>query len=167
MKKQPWVGIGLTILSIFMIGVLLIIGGCGKDDAAEPQAIDPETDTCANCNMSVADDQYATQLSQVDGKYMKFDDIGCMYKWMEKNADKEIEQGFVRDFHSKEWLKEEDATYVYGADIETPMSFHVISFEDVKEAEEYAGSHSAKVMSISELESHEWVKEMESDNHDM
>ena len=165
--KKPWMGIGLSILSIFMIGLLLVLGGCGKADEAQPQAIDPETDTCANCNMSVADDQYATELSLEDGKFEKFDDIGCMYKWKEKNPDVKIEQGFVRDFHSKEWIKEEDATYVYGMDIETPMSFHVISFKDEAEAKDHADSHSAEVMSISDLESHKWVKDMESGEHGM
>lgn len=164
--KKTWIGIGLSILSVCSIGVLLFLGGCGKDEV-EPQAIDPETDICVNCNMSVPDDQYPTELVLADGKYMKFDDIGCMYKWMEKNPDENIEQGFVRDFNSKEWVDEEDATYVYGMEIETPMSFHVISFEDADDAKDYADSHFAKVMSYSDLENHKWVKEMKSGDHNM
>ena len=156
---------GLVGLSILSIVLMLMLGACNNQEAAEPVAVDEKTDTCATCNMSVANDQHATQFILEDGKSLKFDDIGCMYKWKKENEDKKVEQGFVRDFDTEEWINEEDATYVYGAEIDTPMSYHVISFKNADDAKAYAEEHSGEVLSYSDLANHEWAMDKKKGMH--
>ncbi len=163
MKKSLWK------TALVGIGAIMLMSAC-SNEAAEPVEIDPKTDTCANCNMSVADNQHATEIILTDGKTFVFDDIGCMFKWTDDNEDKDIEKTFVRDYHSKEWIEVEDSHFVYGEDIKTPMSFNVISFEDQSNAEEFAKESGGNVLSYDDLQKHDWEqhKEMhhkETDSH--
>lgn len=158
MKRSLWK------TALVGIGALMLLSACSKDDA-KPVAIDPKNDTCANCNMSVADNQHATEIILTNGKTMVFDDIGCMFNWTDENEDKEIEKTFVRDYHSKEWIDVKDSYFVYGDDIKTPMSYHVISFENESSAEEFAQESGADLLSYDDLQKHEWKQHKEM-NHE-
>lgn len=151
------------------IGAVMLMSACGNE-STEPVEIDPKTDTCANCNMSVADNQHATEIILTDGKTFVFDDIGCMFNWTDENENKEIEKTFVRDYHSKEWIEVEKSYFVYGEEIKTPMSYNVISFEDQSNAEEFAEESGGSLLSYEDLQKHDWKqhKEMnhkETDSH--
>ena len=163
MKKSLWK------TALLSIGAVLLLSAC-SNDSVEPVEIDPETDTCANCNMSVADNQHATEIILTNGKTMIFDDIGCMFNWSAENEDKEIDISFVRDYHSAEWIDVEDSYFVYGDDIKTPMSFNVISFEDQSSAEEFSLDSGGEFLTHEDLQNHDWTqhKEMnheETDSH--
>ena len=38
------------------------------------------------------DNQFATEIILENGKALKFDDIGCMYKWMEINPGEKTKE---------------------------------------------------------------------------
>ena len=80
----------------------------------------------------VTDNQFATEIILENGKALKFDDIGCMYKWMEIDSGEKTKEKFVRDYDSKDWISLEEATYVYDKTITTPMAYNVISFKNKK-----------------------------------
>ncbi|MED0703033.1 nitrous oxide reductase accessory protein NosL [Aeribacillus composti] len=141
---------------IFMLCALLIItAACGKKEVS-PRAIDEKNDKCAQCNMAVMDNQFATQLILKNGKTFVFDDIGCMYKWKSENKNENIEAEFVRDYHSKEWVESDKATYVYDQSIRTPMAYNVISFQDKKDAEAFISKNSGKILNFDQLQDHKW-----------
>jgi copper chaperone NosL len=142
-------------LAIIVLVTVLFLQACGIEYQA--QAINEETDRCTVCNMAVNDDAHATQIATVDGKTLKFDDIGCMYKWMSENDPKQIGMAFVRDFHDLSWLNYEEATYVYDATFKTPMAYGVLSFKDSKSAQLYVKEQGkGKVWSAEELKNHDW-----------
>lgn len=145
---------GLFLLSILLI--MTILSACGKaKDQAEP--INEETDKCAICNMQIKDDAFAVQLKTKDGKTYKFDDLGCMNEWKGKNAADSIQVQFVRDYNNKEWIKYEDATYVYDPSFKSPMAYGVYSFKDKAEAQKFADSQKkGKVMTAADLGKHTW-----------
>src|SRR5690625_7574040 len=87
--------------------------------------------------MAVADDQFATQIVLENDRALKFDDLGCLYEWLEENGTDEVGAKFVRDFNTKEWIQLEEATYVFDEAIETPMAYGVISFKNSEDAEQY------------------------------
>ena len=156
-------------VALMGIGTLLLVSACSKE-TVEPVEINSETDTCANCNMSVADDQHSTEIILTNGKTVIFDDIGCMFKWVDANEDKEINKSFVRDYYSNEWIDVEESYFVYGETIKTPMSFHVVSFKDQSSAEDFAMESEGELLSYKDLQKHEWTQhnEMgheETDNH--
>ena len=151
-------------LQTIIIGLvlMLMIAGC-SEDKYNPVAINEDTARCETCNMAVKDDQFATQIITKDGQAFLFDDIGCMNEWMEENGTEQIGATFVRDYNSMQWVKYENAHYVYDANIHTPMAYGIISFEssaDAKKYVEHAGQ--GKLMVAADLQHHSWEV-----NHEM
>lgn len=159
MKK--WV----RLLAI-LVGVTWILAACGnKEETYEPAGINPDTDVCEVCAMAVADDQHATQIVLKNHRSLKFDDLGCLYSWLEDHGEEDVGAAFVRDFYTQEWIKLEDAAYVFGDEIHTPMSYGIISFKDVGDAEGYIEEHGhGELLTAADLEHHKW--EMMNHHHD-
>lgn len=121
------------VMVMLIIGLMVVLAACGGTNY-EPQAINEETDRCEICNMAIGDNQFATQIITKEGQSLKFDDIGDMYKWMTNNGAENIGAAFVRDYHSMNWIRMEDAYYVYDPSIRTPMAYGVLSFEKEEDA---------------------------------
>jgi len=150
MKKLKW---GFILLAA---AAIVAVSGCGKKEI-KPVDIVEGVDKCEICNMTVANDQYATEVMTKDGKAHKFDDIGDLFVWTKKNGLNNVEARFVRDYHSKEWIKLEDASYVYDKSFKTPMAFGVVSFKEKKDAEAFvAEQKTGKLMSAADLDTHTW-----------
>ena len=134
----------------------------------EPEDIDPDSDVCEICAMAIADDQHATQIILKNDRSLKFDDLGCMYEWIEENGQDDIGAKFVRDFNTEEWVLLEDATYVFDEDIDTPMAYGVISFEDEADAESYIEENDhGEIVTVDDLEDHKWeMMDHDHDHHD-
>src|SRR5699024_4341769 len=170
--------------NLFVIFTVLtiVLAACGNDDGAanetaesnaedaetteetetadlayEPEEVNPDTDVCDVCAMAVADDQYATQIVLENEKALKFDDLGCLYKWIEENGKDDIGAAFVRDFDTEEWILLEDATYVFDEEIETPMAYGIISFENAEDAESYIDENGfGDLLTAEDLDGHKW-----------
>ncbi|QWI76158.1 nitrous oxide reductase accessory protein NosL [Bacillus mycoides] len=143
-----------VVLVICLCFVFTIVG-CGKKEI-EVVAVDEKNDKCDICQIGVMDNQFTTEIILESGKALKFDDIGCMYKWMEINSGEKTQEKFVRDYDSKDWVSLEDATYVYDKTITTPMAYNVISFKNKKDAESFVSNYKGKVLSYKELSEHKW-----------
>lgn len=134
----------------------------------EPEAIDPDVDVCDVCAMAVADDEHATQIVLTNERSLKFDDIGCLYGWIEENGEDEIGAKYVRDFNTEDWVLIDDATFVFGEEIETPMAYGVISFEDEADAEKYIEEEGhGELLTAADLDDHKWeMMDHDHDDHD-
>lgn len=157
--------------AMYMVMVLLLMAGivsaCGN--SYEPHAINEETDRCVVCNMAVKDDQFATQIITKEGQPLMFDDIGCMNQWKADNGTETIGAQYVRDYHSKQWIEFDNASYVYDASFQTPMAYGLLSFENQDEAQAFINeSGKGKLMSAEELQNHTWQRnrEMMGGKHD-
>ncbi|PYY29653.1 nitrous oxide reductase accessory protein NosL [Paenibacillus illinoisensis] len=151
---RHWKMVFVTLWSIFLLA------GCGPKYVALP--INEDVDVCVICNMQVKDDAYATQLTTKDGQTYKFDDIGCMNEWKEKNGTEQIGMDFVRDYNDKEWIEFNKATYVYDASIRTPMAYGLVSFKDKESAENFIQEQGVGViMTAADLTSHDWKQNTE------
>lgn len=147
---------------ISLIAFVFILAACGNKEV-KPVAINDATDTCEVCNMAVVDNQYATQIVLENGKSIVFDDVGCMYEWIEGNSNETIAAEFVRDYNDKEWVLVDDATYVYNQSVKTPMAYNMISFKDKASAETFVTENeNSTLMTATELDDHGWEQ-----NHDM
>lgn len=140
-----------VVLVICLCFVFTIVG-CGKKEI-EVVAVDEKNDKCDICQIGVMDNQFTTEIILESGKALKFDDIGCMYKWMEINSGEKTKEKFVRDYDSKDWVSLEDATYVYDKTITTPMAYNVISFENKKDAESFVSNYRGKFFRIKSYQS--------------
>lgn len=157
--KKSIVMVWLAILSL----VLAACGSAGETSqegaqlAYQPESINPETDVCAICAMAVADDRHATQIVLTNHRALKFDDLGCLFKWIEENGEDEVGAKFVRDYHTLEWVLLEEAVYVFDEKIQTPMAYGVISFKNAEDAQSFIQEHgSGELLRAEDLYEHKW-----------
>lgn len=146
MKLTKW-------LSILMF--VLLLGACG-DKAYEPRDINPETDVCYICNMSVTSIDYAAQVVLKNNDIVVFDDLGCLMAYIKQNGEEEIGAAYIRDTNSSKWLNIKDASYAYSADYWTPMNYGVLAFATEEEAKEYMKEQPGKIVPYNELLTFNW-----------
>lgn len=145
------------------LGILLLLSataaGC-SNNVMEPEEINPEIDVCEVCNMGLAHEHYATEVVAADGEVYKFDDIGCMDEFLEREADLQDENAakkYVRDVDTGEWVELQNAFHAYHPDFWTPMANGVVSFKDKESAEQYVKKQGVgEVLNYKELKKHEW-----------
>jgi copper chaperone NosL len=147
--------------TIFGAAVLLLaLAGCGKNQSYEPVEINPEIDVCEICNMSVANENYATEVISTEGDVYKFDDIGCMIEFIHKEialSEEEIGKQYVRDVETGDWVEIEKAYYVYDRDIWTPMANGVVSFKNKDAAQKYIEKEGkGELLNYDKLLDHPW-----------
>ncbi|WP_042352596.1 nitrous oxide reductase accessory protein NosL [Bacillus massiliigorillae] len=140
--------------------VVFLLAACGKEQSFEPAKINPEVDVCEICNMSIAEENFATQLFSKDGDVYKFDDIGCMYEFIYKDkriAEKDIAKQYVRDMESGKWLEAKEAHYAYNKGFWTPMAYGVVVFEKQADAEKYLKEQGkGELYDFKQLSQHKW-----------
>ena len=146
------------LLSVLLI--LVIMAGCSIEQSFEPVEINPEVDVCEVCNMSLSNESYATQLFSKDGDVYLFDDIGCMFEYIDKDkqiAREDIEVQYVRDLETQDWIQIENAYYVYNPAVWTPMANGVVSFGDEEKAKEFVQEQGkGEILNYEQLLEHKW-----------
>jgi copper chaperone NosL len=117
----------------------------------QPVAIEA-SDTCSFCNMAISEKRYAAEFIDNEGETFKFDDIGCMAKFIEqKRNPAPIQATFVMDFERREWIKAEDAFYVRSSEFKTPMSGHVVALNDQSRAQETVSKYHGSLLRFADL----------------
>ncbi|MFP3356420.1 nitrous oxide reductase accessory protein NosL [Planococcus sp. SIMBA_143] len=145
MKK--WILIAITVM---------VLSGCGETDFT-PRAIEAETDICAVCNMSITHEEYAAQLIEQDGDHLVFDDLGCLIEHINEMDQAELGAAFIKDAQTNEWLNIERAAYVYAPEEWTPMSYHVLAFENTDMAQQWLdGGQQGELLVLDDLYGFDW-----------
>ncbi|WP_431028158.1 nitrous oxide reductase accessory protein NosL [Lysinibacillus sp. LZ02] len=138
-----------------LIAVLLLVGCSEK--TYEPKEVNPETDICKVCNMSIAHEDYAAQLVFKNGDYEMFDDIGCLMEFLEGTEESEVGAMFMKDMTDNEWIDVKTATYIYSKDYWTPMNYGVLAFKTKEEAEQYMASEGdGEMLAFDDLKTFNW-----------
>lgn len=133
---------------VFAVMITVLLAGCSTDMSAQP--IDEDVDVCAFCHMSVADNQFAVQHVDQNGNALKFDDVGCMARYLTGgNAENGI--SYVRDFYSREWIEVEKAHFVKTDDVMTPMHYGFVSFADQQSMENFLRDNAGNAVSWEEV----------------
>lgn len=144
----------IKLISLSLL--LFVLAACGQNSYS-PVEINEAVHTCEICNMQVANDRHATQIITKEGRALTFDDLGCLYEWKEQNGTDTIGEQYVRDYHSLEWIKLADASYVYDESFSTPMAYGIYSFKDKSEAEKFINEQATgQLMSATDLDHHTW-----------
>jgi copper chaperone NosL len=148
----------MTILSLVGMGLLLM--GCGSEEA-QPVAIQEGVDKCDVCHMHIPDDHNATQILMSDGRAKKFDDLGCLNKWAHENGTEHEHTQYVRDYNTNEWVKADQAAFVFDLSFSTPMGYGIYSFKDTATAEKFVQDQGkGKLMTYADLANHNWERNM-------
>jgi copper chaperone NosL len=127
-----------------------LLAGCGR---AEIKPVDiVAEDMCALCKMAISEKQYAAEFITHDGEPLKFDDIGCMVRYLEGQQNKDdIAAYFVVDFDSREWVRAEAAHYIRSSELQTPMSGGIVAFKDQSKMEAAAAQYQGDRLRFSDL----------------
>jgi len=103
--------------------------------------------------MAISEQQFAAEIVDAQRQVFKFDDIGCMIRFaQERNwGPGEPVAYFVKDFHSRRWLRAPEATYVRSSRLHTPMVSGVVAVENRAQAEALARDEQGTVVEFGEL----------------
>lgn len=146
MKTLKWI--------VFTLA-LLILAAC-SEQTYEPREINPETDVCYMCNMSITHVDYAAQVVLTNGDQVAFDDLGCLMEYVLENGEEKIGDGFIRDTNSSKWLNIEEAVYVYSKEYWTPMNYGVLAFSTQEEVNQYTAERPGELVPYEELLTFNW-----------
>ena len=139
---------GLFRLSVVLILTLSV--GC-QTNTTEPVALAPE-DMCSYCRMAISEKRYAAELLDSEGRAFKFDEIGCMANFVQRNEPNvKSSTYYVMDFNERIWIKAEDAYYVRSSELTTPMNGGIIAFQTQANAQQAAAKYRGTVQRFNEV----------------
>jgi copper chaperone NosL len=108
-------------------------------------------DNCQHCKMTITDLKFSTELITDKGRINKFDDIKCMLAYSKENALNKA-QFFVADYyHPEKFVKAENAVYVSGGKISSPMNGNIAAFSTKEDAEKFAAEKEATLTTWKEV----------------
>lgn len=112
-------------------------------------------DRCDNCGMVISEKSYsAIAYSIGEGRWVKFDDIGCLFIYMVNHGGKDnFRDVYVFDFNTGEMISAEEAYYVRAPidNVWTPMSSGIVAFKSLSDAESFASQVNGLLMSYQDL----------------
>ncbi len=114
---------------------LIIASACTRTADQTPREINFDRDICVNCLMGLADQKFSAQSINMRNEVIWYDDLGCLIQYMDSpdwatyGGDEAV--SFIGDAETGEWLKVEDAWYVFG--IDTPMGYGYAAHKDFQD----------------------------------
>jgi len=134
-------------LSYFLIILLSI--SCSNKEAIP---IKINVDGCDYCKMKIADGKFGAELITSKGRIYKFDDMHCMIGYYKENSAVQIHSFYINDYNQNNILIEaENAFYIKGGEINSPMRGNVIAVKTNEEAQKLAQKFKANPTSWKEL----------------
>ncbi|MCU4188862.1 nitrous oxide reductase accessory protein NosL [Flavobacterium sp. HXWNR29] len=118
----------------------------------EADPIKLNSDGCDFCKMKIADGKFGAELITTKGRIYKFDDIHCMINYHKENLTTNIQSFYIHDFNQNNVLiPAENAFYVKGGEISSPMRGNIIAVKTEEEAKKIALKYNANPISWSEI----------------
>ena len=139
-------------LSAAMASVFLLffITSC----SAQPEPFKYGTDVCYLCKMGIADPKFGSELITKKGKVFKFDDLGCMIRYMKTGdvKENEIETTVVINFEKQnDFLDVNNTVIVSSPAAKSPMGFNLAAFENEEAATKFVNESGGKKITWKEL----------------
>lgn len=118
--------------------LVLFCFSCQNNKEPKPSKIFYGEDICESCKMIISESEFAAQYVLQNHEIKKFDEIGCMVQFINKNENlNKIKALYVKDFVLHNWIDGKNAYYIKNEKIKTPMGHSILAFENSKEAERY------------------------------
>ena len=121
---------------------LLIFMSCSM----EPEKINYGADACHFCQMTIVDQQHASQYVTSKGKQFKFDAIECMLNEFSEKTTNNIDVILVADYGNPGTMTDaKNATFLISPEIKSPMGAFLSAFEEKEMAEKSLQQNSGKL----------------------
>jgi len=154
----------MKIKLVFLIVLALAIS-CGDKTESGPVKIYYGEDICERCKMIISEKDFAAQYKLSTGETVKFDDLGCMFHYMNGEEQALISAVYVMDYDSKQWIDGESAYYVWTENITTPMGHGIVALKDSQQAAELSNKENGKSLGNMK-EASGWILKNMKDNSD-
>jgi copper chaperone NosL len=105
--------------------------------SAQPEPLKIGQDVCQLCKMGIADAKFGGEVITKKGKIFKFDDIGCMIKFIRSGGveQKDIKETVVINYEKQnDFINTDKASFLVDETIKSPMNFHIAAFANAAEA---------------------------------
>jgi len=133
-------------MKLALLIVFILAFSCRDNPEGRPVKIYYGEDICEKCKMIISEKDFAAQYQLSGGKTVKFDDLGCMFHYMDGEEKALISAVYVMDYDSKAWIDGENAYYVWTENISTPMGHGIVALRDSQEAKEHANKEKGKYL---------------------
>ena len=100
--------------------------------------------------MIIGDGRFAAAFVSAEGEFLKFDDIGCMKAYLQKNAAA-AKNAWVHNYQSETWIDSEKAVFVHSAQLVTPMGYGLAAFSAVQEADKFLEKYGGEKISYKSI----------------
>jgi copper chaperone NosL len=90
-------------------------------EATAPPAVRWGVDECSDCHMILGDERFAAVARSQGGEEARFDDLGCLVRFLGEEPSLETWQVWVHDAGGPGWLPAEGAWYSRDPKGGTPM----------------------------------------------
>ena len=138
------------VLSLIILGFFLWASCTSNAPLGGPPSIFYGEDVCDECGMIISDSRFASGYTTKEGVSRKFDDIGGMFVFLEKNEDDAISL-WVPDYGNQNWVKASEAYFVVPGNIISPMGHGIIAFSDKQKASQTALKFEVEILSLKEI----------------
>lgn len=129
--------------------VLFFLASC----SAQPEPLKIGTDICHLCKMGIADLKFGSEIITNKGKVYKFDDIGCMIRFMKAGdiEQKNVARTVVMNYEKQNDFIDVDKAVLLNNELtKSPMGFNIAAFSSNDAAAKLAGTN-GKIISWKEL----------------
>jgi len=119
----------------FLISVIIIL--LFISCSVSPEKINYGEDHCVNCEMTIMDKRYATEIVTAKGKVYKFDSVECMVEFLkgDKIKNENVKLVLVTPFNHPEQLVDAGTSRVlHCKNLPSPMGKYLTAFKDEAEA---------------------------------
>lgn len=135
----------------WFIALLIVLAACAPAANADgPPDIEVGRSVCERCGMIIEDVRFAAGYVDASGLELVFDEVGGMLDWATSGAGPGASM-WVHDFSSLDWIRAEDATYVRGSHLHSPMGFAIAAFSTGDRAHAHARTEGGTVVGWEEL----------------
>lgn len=139
----------------------LALAACAPGPPAGPPDLRAGEDVCDECHMIVSETRFAAGYRTADGAERLFDDIGDMAAFAARERE-DVATWWVHDFAGGGWGRAEDASFVAGGDVKTPMGHGIVAFHDRAAAEAFVAERGGRLLDLDEVLAGEGALEEES-----
>jgi len=137
--------------NFILLALLVVLVACqAQTDLSQPPEIVYGEDVCTECGMIISEPRFASAYYTQDGEARSFDDIGGMLTHHAEQQE-DVAQFWVHDYETEEWIVAEEAFYVSGKELHTPMGYGVVAFSNQERAQNFADQSKAMVMSFAAI----------------
>jgi copper chaperone NosL len=105
---------------------------------------------CGYCRMAISQKQFAAEVLDAGENPVKFDEIGCMLHYLARMQSKPAAV-FVVNYETRRWIEADQAYFLRGSRIPTPMAGGILAFGDRSRAEAASRDIGGEVLPFAEL----------------